>query len=141
MSMVGWGLWGVLGRKGWCWRRGVGSDPFFSRCSQGSSQLCVCRLGGGVAVGGRGLSLGGLLGIPVSRLLLGLKGVERSHRHQGVPLVLLIHWVRILSLGKHTNTINITSTCCWTITNKHGWIYLTICYCIQYTPPILNVRI
>lgn len=66
-----------------------------------SSQLCVCQVGGGVAVGGRGLGLGGLLGIPVSGLLPGLKGVERRHRHQGVPLVLLIHWVRILSLGKH----------------------------------------
>lgn len=57
-----------------------------------------------MAVGGRGMGLGGLLGVPVSRLLQDLRGVERGNRHQGVSVVLLIDWVRLLSLHTHTYT-------------------------------------
>lgn len=67
-----------------------------------SSQLSVSHggLGSGVAIGGGwGLGLHTVRGLPVdARLLLGLGGVEGGHRHQRVALVLLIHWVRVLSL-------------------------------------------
>lgn len=66
------------------------------------SHLGVCGVGsGGVAVGrGRLLGLGCLRGLSVGAgLLLGLWwGVEGGHGDQSVALVLLVHWVGLLSL-------------------------------------------
>lgn len=66
------------------------------------SHLGVCGVGrGGVAVGGRGLrGLGCLRGLSVGAgLLLRLWWrVEGGHGDQSVPLVLLVHWVGLLSL-------------------------------------------
>lgn len=65
------------------------------------SQLSVCSLGGGVAVGGRGrLGLGRLWGLSVyTGFLLGFwRGVEWGHRYKSVPLVLRIHCIGLLCL-------------------------------------------